>query len=95
MYWYVATDLEYHFVFPTEIALTTKHQDNFLWSGKLTKKGFVIELAAPFEENFDWAHKKYSRYISNCISVDMVIPQSDVNPTKSGSIVSYCWGVLG
>ena len=24
----------------------------------------------------------------------MAIPQSDVNPTKSGSIASYCWAAL-
>ena len=60
--WTVATDLEHHFVFPTEIALTTKHLDIVIWSIKL-KTLIVIELAVPFEENFDWAHQhKLEKY---------------------------------
>ena len=53
---HVITDIEHHFIFPTEIALTTQHPDIVIWSVKL-KKGFVIELTVPFEENFDWAYQ--------------------------------------
>ena len=55
--WYVATDLKHNFIFPTEIALTTKHPDIVIWSVK-AKKVFVIELTVPFEENFDWAYQR-------------------------------------
>ena len=46
--WHVTTDLD-HFVFPTEIALTTLRPYIIIWSGKL-KKVFVIELTVPFEK---------------------------------------------
>ena len=60
--WHIATDLKHHFVFPTEMALTTQHPDIVIWSVKL-KKFFVIELMVPFEENFDWAHQcKLKKY---------------------------------
>ena len=52
---YVATDLEHHFTFPTEIALKILHLDIVIWSVKFFKK-FVIVLTVAFEENFDWAH---------------------------------------
>ena len=55
--WHVATDLKHNFIFPTEIALTTKHPDIVIWSVK-AKKVFVIELTVPCEENFDWAHQR-------------------------------------
>ena len=55
--WHVATDLKYNFLFPTEIALTTKRLDIAIWSDK-AKKVFVIELTIPYEENFDWAHQR-------------------------------------
>ena len=55
--WHVATDLKHHFIFPTEIALTTKRPDIVIWSVK-AKKVFVIELTVPFDENFDWAHQR-------------------------------------
>ena len=55
--WHVATDLKYNFIFPTEIALTTKRLDIVIWSVK-AKKVFVIELTVPYEENFDWAHQR-------------------------------------
>ena len=35
MDWHVTTDLEHHFVFPTEIALTTQYPDFVIWSFKL------------------------------------------------------------
>ena len=54
--WYIATDLKYNFIFPTEIVLTTKHLDIVIWSVK-AKNFFVIELTVPFEENFEWAHQ--------------------------------------
>ena len=54
--WHVATDLKHNFIFPTEIALTTKRPDIVIWSVK-AKKVFVIELTVPYEENFDWAHR--------------------------------------
>ena len=31
--------------------------DIVIWSAKL-KKGFIIELMAPFEENFDYVHQR-------------------------------------
>ena len=55
--WHVATDLKHNFIFPTEIALTTKRPDIVIWSVK-AKKVFVIELTVPFEENFNWAHQR-------------------------------------
>ena len=53
--WYVATDLKHNFIFPTEIALMTKHPHIVICSVKA--KVFVIELTDPFEEKFDWAHQ--------------------------------------
>ena len=55
--WLVAIDLKHNFVFPTEIALTTKRPIIVIWSVK-AKKVFVIEITVPFEENFDWAHQR-------------------------------------
>ena len=55
--WHVTTDLKHNFIFPTEIALTTKRPDIVIWSVK-AKKVFVIELIVHFEENFDWAHQR-------------------------------------
>ena len=55
MDWRIATDLEHHFIFPTEIALMIQCPDIVILSVKL-KKVFFIELTAHFEENFDWAH---------------------------------------
>ena len=57
MDWHIATDLKHNFIFPTEIALTTKCPDIVIWSVK-AKKDFITELAVLFEENFDWAHKR-------------------------------------
>ena len=51
MDWHVTTDLKQNLIFPTEIALMTKRPDIVIWSVK-AKKVFVIELTAPFEENF-------------------------------------------
>ena len=78
--WHVATDLKHNFIFPTEIALTTKRPDIVIWSVK-AKKVFVIELTVPYEENFDCAHlhklgkyedlreKMYQKWLdSKCIS---------------------------
>ena len=39
--WHIATDLEYHFVFPTEIALTTQHPDIVISTVKI-KKSFRL-----------------------------------------------------
>ena len=68
--WHVATDLKHNFIFPTEIALTAKRPDIVIWSVK-AKKGFVIELTVPFEENFDWAHQrkleKYENLREQCV----------------------------
>ena len=55
--WHVATDLKHNFIFPTEIASTTKRPDIVMWSVK-AKKVFVIELMVPFKENFNWAHQR-------------------------------------
>ena len=35
--WHVATDLKHNFIYPTEIALTTKHPDIIIWSVKAKK----------------------------------------------------------
>ena len=60
--WHVATDLKHNFIFPSEIAFTTKRPDIVIWSVK-AKKVFVIELTVPYEENFNWAHKhKLEKY---------------------------------
>ena len=68
--WHIATDLKHNFIFPTEIALTTKCLDIVIWSVK-TKKVFVIELTVPYEENFDWAHQrkleKYEDLREQCV----------------------------
>ena len=68
--WHVATDLKHNFIFPIEIALTTKRPDIVIWSVK-AKKVFVIELTVPFEENFDWAHQrkleKYEDLREQCV----------------------------
>ena len=40
MDWHVATDLKHNFIFPTEIALTTKRPDIVIWSVKVKKKSF-------------------------------------------------------
>ena len=68
--WHVATDLKHNFIFPTEIALTTKRPDIVIWSVK-AKKVFVIELTVPYEENFDWAHQrkleKYEDLREQCV----------------------------
>ena len=70
MDWHVATDLKHNFIFPTEIALTTKHPDIVIWSVK-AKKVFFIELTIPYEENFDWAHQrkleKYEDLWEQCV----------------------------
>ena len=46
--WHVATDLKHHFIFPTEIALTTKRPDIVIWSVK-AKNVFVIDLTVPWK----------------------------------------------
>ena len=60
----------YNIIFPTEIALTTKHPDIIIWSVK-AKKVFVIKLTVPFEESFDWAHQcnleKYEDLQEQCV----------------------------
>ena len=55
--WHAATNLKHNFIFPTEVALTTKPPDIIIWSIK-AKKVFTVELTVPFEENFDWAHQR-------------------------------------
>ena len=54
--WHVATDLEHNFIFPTEIALTTKRPDIVIWSVK-AKNVMAIELTVLFQEDFNWAHQ--------------------------------------
>ena len=61
--WYVATDLKPNFIFPTEIALTTKRPDIVIWSIK-AKKVFIVELTVPFEENFEWLDNQCISYRS-------------------------------
>ena len=51
------TNLKHNFIFPSEIALTTKRPDLVIWSVK-AKIVFVIELMVTFEENFGWAHQR-------------------------------------
>ena len=64
------TDLQHHFVFPTEIMWTTQRPDIVIWYVKL-KKVFVIELIVLFEENFDWLHQckleKYEDLRAQCV----------------------------
>ena len=70
MDWHVVTDLKHNFIFPIEIALTTKRSDTLIWSVK-AKKVFVIELTVPYEENFNWAHQrileKYENLREQCV----------------------------
>ena len=64
--WHAITDLEHHFVFPTEIVLTTQHPDIVIWSVKL-RKSFHYFVNNPFEENFNWAHQhKLGKYEDLC-----------------------------
>ena len=76
MDWHIATDLEHHFLFQTEVALMTQHPDIVIWSFKL-KNVFVIELTAPFEENFDCVHQhkleKYEDLQDQCVRNDWII----------------------
>ena len=39
--WHVATDLKHNFIFPTEIALTTKNPDIIIWSVKAKKFSLI------------------------------------------------------
>ena len=68
--WHVATDLKHKFIFPTEIALTTKRPDIVIWPVK-AKTVFVIELTVPYDENFDFAHQrkleKYEDLWEKCV----------------------------
>ena len=68
--WHVATDLKHNFIFPTEIALTTKRPDIVIYSVK-AKKVFVIELTVSYEEKFHWAHQrkveKYKDLREKCV----------------------------
>ena len=52
MDWHVTTNSKYNFIFPTEIALTTKRPDIVICSIK-AKKVFIIDLTVPYEENFN------------------------------------------
>ena len=84
MDWHVATDLKHNFIFPTEIALTTKRPDIVIWSVK-AKKVFIIELTVPYEENFNWAHQrkleKYEDLREQCVRNDWIM---NVFPIKVG-----------
>ena len=72
---HVATDLKHNFIFPIEIALTTKRPDIVIWPVK-AKQVFVIELTVPYEENFDWAHhrklEKYEDLQEQCVRDDWI-----------------------
>ena len=48
--WHVATDLEHHFVFPTEVTLTTQRQDIVFWFVKF--KSFRYRVNGPFWRKF-------------------------------------------
>ena len=61
--WYVTTDLKHNFIFPTEIALTTKRPDIVIWSVK-AKKVFVIELTNVLPIKVGWRG-----FIANSTSV--------------------------
>ena len=82
--WHVATHLKHNFIFPTELALTTKRPDIVFWSVK-AKKVFVIELTVPYEENSDWAHQrkleKYDDLREQCVRNDWI---TNVFPIKLG-----------
>ena len=68
--WHIATNLKHNFIFPTEIALTTKCPDIVICFIK-AKKVFVIELTVPYEENFQRAHQrkleKYEDLWEQCV----------------------------
>ena len=86
--WHIATDLEHHFLFPTEIVLMTQRPDIVIWFIKL--KVFIIELMVIFEENFDWAHQrkleKYEDLQEQCVRNGWI---TNVFPIKVG-----CWGFI-
>ena len=52
---HIVTDLEHHFVFPTEITLTARRPGLVIWAVNLMKV-FFVELTTHFEENIEWAH---------------------------------------
>ena len=89
--WHDATDLKHNFIFPTEIALTTKHPDIVIWSVK-EKQVFVIELTVPFEENFDWAHQrkleKYEDLLEQCVRNDWITNVFPIEVECRGFIVN-------
>ena len=82
--WQVATDSKYNFIFPTEMALTTKRPDIVIWTVK-AKKVFVIELMVLFEENFDWPHQrkmeKFEDLREECVRNDWI---TNVFPIEVG-----------
>ena len=49
--WHVATDLKHNFIFPTEIALTTKRPDIVIWS-VTAKKSFRHWVNGPLWRKF-------------------------------------------
>ena len=66
--WHVTTNLKHNFIFPSEIALMTKHPDIVTWSVKAKKFSLLM---VPFEENFNWAHQrkleKYEDLQEQCV----------------------------
>ena len=68
--WHVATDLEHHFLFPTEIALTTQRPDIAIWSVKF-KNSFRYWVNGSFWRKFRLAHqrklKKYEDLREQCV----------------------------
>ena len=72
--WHVTTNLKHNFIFPTEIALTTKCPDIVIWSVKEKSSCYWVD---PFEENFDWAHQrkleKYEDLQEQCVKNGWII----------------------
>ena len=68
----------------------TKRPDIVIWSVK-AKKGFVIELTVPLEENFDWAHQrkleKYEDLKKQCVRNSWI---TIVFPIEVGCRGFYC-----
>ena len=67
--WHVATDLEHHFVFPTEISLITQRPDIVIWSVKA--KSFRYWVNGLFWRKYQLAqqHKleKYGNLQEQCV----------------------------
>ena len=79
-----------------------KWLDNHVLPVEVGCQGLITDSTSVFLTNLGLSPldkrkyiKKDSKQGSNCISMDVAIPQSDVNTAKSAGIVSLYSGTLG